>query len=1116
MLWYDIKGASRAIAYANHFANKGGLIITHCEQDAKVLFQEMVFFEPNLKDRLLYLPDSETLPFDLQDAPAVIMSQRAAVFHRLCASKSDDCVLIVSAGNAMRAISGPSFWTEQVRQLTPGAILTKVLGENPASIMHGMGYEKVDRVKSPGQWAQRGLVFDIYPVGMSYADGKAEHMALRIRHNDQFQIMAMHKLDTLTQESSSLTVSLLNLFPNREYDLNQEFSRGFRRAAFSVHEDARKFESYRSVSEGKDHPEFSSWIALPEVDHTSVVAIAPGNEVVFDGEVEEALHLHWTLINARHLDIKEDSSRLCPPVHLSWLSPDQLLDTIQSKTAFKLTKTGKASGMTRPGTLHDAISSIKSLLSDGVPTIFVMKSDVRMRNIRTICRMSANPPVAIEDFKAFASEPAGVAYTQGSLVEGFTDPVAGFRVITEPEVFGVTIESSIEEELGEHQRKVILQGLGDIALNDPIVHARHGIGRFQGFETLDMGSGEEDMLKIGYADSLTNFVRVNDLDLISRYSGAEPDKAPLTKANDESWLKGLKVAQESAFETARELISLRNLRQRSTGVVLNPPDEKYVAFCETFPYEETQDQKRSIIDIQNDLTSGKPMDRLICGDVGFGKTEVAMRAAFLMASQGYQVALLAPTKLLAQQHYQSLVDRFKDTPIEIMHAEGNLTTSKLQKIKNGAAKIIIGTHSILQPDVVFANLGLIIIDEEHRFGVKQKEHLRNHRGNKHVLAMAATPIPRTMGMAISGIRDISIISTPPASRLSVRTLVRPNSGSVIREAFSRELSRGGQVFYLHNHIQTMDDCIAALQGIAPQARIGKLHGKMSDSEMTKIMFAFRNKEFDVLVSTTVIEVGIDVPNANTLIVEDADKFGLAQLHQLRGRVGRGGTQAYAYLLSADRENTISMRRLKAMERSSNLGEGVLVARHDLEIRGIGEILGDEQSGHIHNIGFTLYMRLLELSIKALDRGETQLDKAILNSHVNMPIYGKIPPDFMPSNGERLTWYQRLMTSESLQELNQNTQELEDLYGFLPGDIYDLKRSISEHIAARHWGIDTIREESDGVIIQMNHVKEMEALSFLLAHTFKQRFQRTEKDRTFIIKKAVVSQVADAILAGTVF
>ncbi len=1117
MLWYDIKGSSRAIAYANHFSNKGGLIITNSEQDAKVLFQEMAFFEPQLKGRLLYLPDSETLPFDLQSAPAIIMSQRAAIFHQLCAKDSADCVLIVSASNAMRVISGPSFWKGQVRPLTPGAQLEETLGGKIPDVMKLMGYEQSSRVKSPGQWSRRGLVFDIYPVGLSYHAGQAEHMAVRIRINERDQITAIHKMDPLTQESSALTLDLLNLFPNREYAITKEFCTSFRRGAFAVHEDARRFESYRSVTDGQDHPELASWIGLPGSDHTSVLNIAPGNDVVFDDLAEDALHRQWMLVTARHLDIKDDTSRLCPPVHLSWLSPDQVLETLQAKSHFKLEKTGSESGMKRPGSLSAAIDLIKSILSDNLPTLFVMKSDVRMRNIRTICRMSAHPPTAIDDFKVFAANPQGVAYTQGNLVEGFTDLIAGYRVITEPEVFGVTIESSVEEDLGEHQRKVILQGLGDIAVADPIVHAIHGVGRFQGFETIDLGTAEEDMLKIGYANDVSTFVRVSDLDLVSRYSGAEPEKAPLTKMHDESWLKGLKIAQVSAFEAARELINLRNLRRRSTGVVLNPPDERYVSFCETFPYEETQDQKRAIVDIQNDLSSGLPMDRLICGDVGFGKTEVAMRAAFLMASQGYQVAFLAPTTLLAQQHYQSLLKRFEDTPIKIVLAErGTLNAKMLAAIKSGETSIIIGTHRILQQDVVFSTLGLIIIDEEHRFGVKQKEYLRTMRGNKHVLSLAATPIPRTLGMAMSEIVDISIIATPPASRLSVRTLVRRYTSAVIREAFSRELARGGQVFYLHNRIETMDDCVDVLQSIAPHARIRKLHGKMSQDEMTRIMFAFRNNEFDVLVSTTVIEVGIDVPNANTLIVEDADNFGLAQLHQLRGRVGRAGTQAYAYLLSSERENKVSLRRLKAMERASNLGEGVLVARHDLEIRGIGEILGDEQSGHIHNIGFTLYMRLLELSIKAIDRGESQLDKAVILSHVNMPIHGSIPSSFMPNNGERLTWYQRLMTSESLAELNQNAKELEDLYGYVPAELYDLKQSISEHIAARHWGIESLRDEDGSVILQMQHTKELQALSFLLGHAFKQRFQATEKERTFVIKKAQISQVADAILAGTVF
>lgn len=1115
MLWFDIKGASRAIAYANYHAVKGGLIITANEQDAKTLRQEMAFFEPSLEGRLIYLPDSETLPFDLQKAPAVIMSQRAHAFNRLVSGDASNLVVILSASNCMRIISGPSFWTGQVKHLTPGVKLCDFFGDRLPQSLSAMGYEYAPRVKSPGTWSRRGLVLDIYPVGMSIHDGIAEHMAVRILMNHDEEIVSIRKLDTLTQESTKPVIEQFDLFPNREYAITKASCESFRRAAFSAHEEPRSTESYKCVSRQEDHPELASWIALPNTDHTNVLAIAPGDSVIFDGDAEAAFQRQATLVESRHLDVKDDNSRLCPPTHFSWLSPESVHEALKGKQYCRLERTGGASGMERPGTLSAAVGLLKTMLSDGVPTLFVMKSQVRMRNIGTICRMCAHPASTVPSFNAFLENPKGVACTHGDLIEGFSDPLIGYRVVTEPEVFGTTIESAVEEELGAHQRKVILQGLGDIQINDPIVHATNGIGRFLGFEVLDLGTGLEDLVKIGYANKITAFVRVNDLDLISRYSGAEPEKAPLTKLGDEAWMKGLHIAQQSAFTAARELIAMRNIRQRSTGVVLDPPNERYVSFCETFPYEETKDQKRTVIDIIEDLTSGKPMDRLVCGDVGFGKTEVAMRAAFLVSSQKHQVSLLAPTILLAQQHYETACKRFEDTPIKIMLADRNsLSAKELKAIKNGEVDILIGTHRILQADVEFKSLGLIIVDEEHKFGVKQKELLRSMRGSKHMLALAATPIPRTLGMAISKIREISIIATPPASRLSVRTLVRPHSSSVIREAFAREMSRSGQIFYLHNRIEDMDECVAVLQGIAPQARIRKLHGKMSADELTRIMFAFRNHEFDVLVSTTVIEVGIDVPNANTLIVEDADNLGLAQLHQLRGRVGRSSTQAYAYLLNSDREDKVSNRRLKALERASNLGEGVLVARHDMEIRGIGEILGDEQSGHIHNIGFTLYMRLLEQAIKAIDRGETNLDKSIILNHVNMPIYGKIPPEFMPDNGERLTWYQRMMSSESIQEINQNANELQDLYGYVPGEIYELKRSISEHIAAKRWCISSLKDVKEGVLIQLHNENELSGFMIVLSQTFKKRFKPAEKERTFIVENASISEVADAILAGT--
>jgi transcription-repair coupling factor (superfamily II helicase) len=1121
MLWLDLNSASRALAYARHFKSNGGLIITESPLSAQKIAREMAFYEPALSGRIQFLPDNETLPFDLQKAPAIIISERASVFLSLATSQDEHGkILIVSASNAMRLCASLDFWTQNHYPITVGVDLLQALGAGSLDVFFSkMGYESATSAKNPGTWAARGLVVDLYPVGMSHTDRGQEHVAVRILLDSQGTVQSIVKLDTLTQESSSVRVKQVDVFPNREYDFSKAMIEGFRKRSFEQHDDPRSVDSYKLITARVDHPELSSWIGVEGLSYTNPIQIAPKGDVVFDGNVAEAIDNQWQLIQERNTDVAQDLSRICPPIDASWISPDQVSDQLEGRAGARLVTPVIPSGMSRVGTLTDALALLKNLIDEGMPILFVMKSQVRLRHIQIMCKMSpiSRPSSPASSFSAFAENPDGLATIQGDLTDGFTDVDNQYRVITETEIFGASIESAFEDELGEHQRRVILQGLGNIQVGDPIVHALEGIGRFLGFESMNLGDGIQDMLKIGFAKDASIFVRVNDLDMISRYNGTDPEKAPLSKLNDGSWLKGLQVAQESAFQAAESLITLRNARMRSVGIVLSPPSAKYAAFCETFVYEETPDQLRAIADIIHDLTAGKPMDRLICGDVGFGKTEVAFRAAFLMASQGYQVSILAPTGILAAQHYQSACKRFEDTSIKVMLADSDtLTKADLGRIKKGEAGIVIGTHRILQADVEFDRLGLIIVDEEHKFGVRQKEMLRNLRGNKHMLAMAATPIPRTLGLAISGIRDISIIATAPARRLSVRTLVRQQSDTVIREAISREMARSGQVFYLYNRIKSMDERVATLQALAPKARIGKIHGKMSKQEMTDIMFAFRKREFDILVTTTVIEVGIDVPNSNTLIVENAGDLGLAQLHQLRGRVGRSNKQAYCYLLTNEREGAVSMRRMEAMEKSTNLGEGVMLARQDMEIRGIGEVLGEVQSGHIHNIGFTLYMRLLEQAIKAIDNGETRVDTAILLGQVSMPLLGNIPSTFMPASGDRLAWYQRFMASESPAELDQNFHELKDMYGYLPDELAILKDSVLRHLAAKVWGISSIKLVGKDVQIEAHQSSSIDHLQSMLAISFAGHMSLSDKARTFLIQDSTLEGVIDQIYNSTMF
>jgi len=636
-------------------------------------------------------------------------------------------------------------------------------------------------------------------------------------------------------------------------------------------------------------------------------------------------------------------------------------------------------------------------------------------------------------------------------------------LIAESPLFGQRIMQRRRREKTRDAGENVIKNLTELREGAPVVHIDHGVGRYQGLITLEIEGQSAEFLQLQYAEEAKLYVPVASLHLIARYTGSDDALAPLHRLGSETWQKAKRKAAEQVRDVAAELLDIYARRAAREGYAFQDPQLDYDTFSAGFPFEETPDQQAAIEAVRSDMLAPKPMDRLICGDVGFGKTEVAMRAAFIAVHSGRQVAVLVPTTLLAQQHYNSFRDRFADWPVKVEVMSRFKSSKEIQaavdQLAEGKVDILIGTHKLLQDDVKFTNLGLVIIDEEHRFGVRQKEQLKALRSEVDILTLTATPIPRTLNMAVAGMRDLSIIATPPARRLSVRTFVMEANKPTIKEALLRELLRGGQVYYLHNDVKTIEKCAADLAELVPEARIGIGHGQMRERELEQVMGDFYHKRFNVLVASTIIETGIDVPSANTIIIERADKFGLAQLHQLRGRVGRSHHQAYAYLLTPPRKQMTpdAEKRLEAIANAQDLGAGFVLATHDLEIRGAGELLGDGQSGQIQAVGFTLYMEMLERAVKAIQKGEQpNLDQPMGGGpEINLRVPALIPEDYLPDVHARLILYKRIANAADEDGLNELQVEMIDRFGLLPEPAKHLIRLTLLKLQAEKLGITKI-------------------------------------------------------------
>ncbi len=995
---------------------------------------ELSWIDPQL--RCAVFPDWETLPYDAMSPHPDLVSERLESLYRLQSADPDDKpdVLIATAVTAAQRIAPRSYIASSTFFFDKGqTISTQKLEESFVAA----GYGRVEQVVAPGEFCVRGGIVDIFPMG---AD-----VPLRLDLFDD-EIDAIRYFDPDTQRSTGETQSI-RILPGHEFPMDEEARSAFRtrwRERFAG--DPNKSPVYKDIGNGIPSSGIEYYLPLFFSETATLVDYLPGQStIVFSGDVEGALTRFFTETAQRAKFLSHDPAH---PV----LEAGELFETAEEfftglknfgRIVIECPQPGIAANIEIDRKAKDPAARLKAFLDSqvvqGYRTLVMASSAGRASRLSELLSEAGLAPVEVESAAAFLGSAASVSLTVGPLHCGFSIASEKITVVTENELYSIKAAAR-RSRLKSRSTNVeaMIRDISELREGDPVVHAEHGVGRYHGLETIETGDGAAEFLRIDYAQDAKLFVPVAQLHLISRYTGADVEHAPLHSLGRGEWEKARRKAAQKVRDTAAELLHLYALREARQGFKFSDVSE-YEAFCEGFPFEETPDQAAAIDAVLADMHSGRPMDRLVCGDVGFGKTEVALRAAFIAVMNGRQVAVLCPTTLLAEQHAQTFRDRFAAWPVKIAlmsrFRTGRQTTQALEGLADGTIDIAIGTHKLLGEKVRFDRLGLVVIDEEHRFGVRQKERLKSLRSEVDVLTLTATPIPRTLAMSLEGIRDFSVIATAPEKRLAIKTFVRRESRELIREAVVRELKRGGQVYFLHNDVATINHRAEMLHELVPEARIAVAHGQMGERELEHVMREFYRQSFNLLVCTTIIETGIDVPIANTIIIHRADRFGLAQLHQLRGRVGRSHHQAYAYLLTPDQEAMTknAERRLEAIQNLEDLGSGFYLSMHDLEIRGAGEVLGDEQSGELAQVGFDLYTQMLKSAVKSLQRGEEpDFEKPFETlTEINLHMPALLPSDYIGDVSTRLSFYKRLAAAQTRTELEAVTDDLIDRYGKLP-------------------------------------------------------------------------------------
>ena len=1007
-------------------------IITSNAQDAERLTAELAWFAPLLRTHRL--PDWETLPYDHFSPHPDLVSERLATLYQFARGSFD--VGIVPVTTAMTRLAPREYLTARAFFLRTKSKLDLERMRSDLSIA---GYAHTTQVMAPGEYAVRGGLIDLFPMGST--------VPYRI---DLFgdEIEAIRTFDVDTQRSI-YPVNEIRLLPAREFPLDKDGQNQFRESFRDRFEgDPSKSRMYKDVSAGLAPNGIEYYLPLFFASTATVFDYLPASTtVLLHGDITLAADSFWTDAKSRYELMRGDKERpLLPPMDI-FLPTNELFaqlnrfTKIDNDALFATTSALPAIEVDRKAI--DPLARFRDFASNFSGRILITTDGLgRRETITQFLAENGLKAAPVLEFGSVAAEGNRLLIASAPLQTGFMLSGEMLAIVTENELYASEVKQSRRRDKSRGNQasaEGMLRDLAEVNMGDPVVHADHGIGRYMGLVNMDVGDGNMEYMELHYEGGDKLFVPVSQLSVISRYTGANPENAPLHRLGSGQWEKAKRKAAEQVRDTAAELLNLYARRAARQGYAFPLKLNEFDAFSSSFPFEETPDQASAIKAVMADMTSGRPMDRLVCGDVGFGKTEVALRAAFIAVAAGKQVAILVPTTLLAEQHFQNFSDRFAEWPVRLAEfsrfRSAKETSAGLKGLTDGTVDIAIGTHKLIQKDVVFKNLGLVIIDEEHRFGVRQKEALKALRAEVDVLTLTATPIPRTLAMSLEGLRDFSVIATAPQRRLSIKTFVHTLSDGIVREAVLRELKRGGQAYYLYNEVDTIQNQLEKLQKLLPEARIAVAHGQLPERELERVMRDFYHQKSNVLLCSTIIETGIDVPTSNTILIHRADKFGLAQLHQLRGRVGRSHHQAYAYLLTPPEESlsSKSKKRLEAIQMMEDLGAGFYLAMHDLEIRGAGEVLGDSQSGGIQDIGFTLYSEMLNSAVKSLKAGKEPDLMRPLNvaTEINLHTPALLPETYCADVHERLVMYKRLANCDSEDTLEQLQEELVDRFGVIP-------------------------------------------------------------------------------------
>ncbi|MBE8167499.1 MAG: transcription-repair coupling factor [Shewanella sp.] len=1067
-------GLSQAIALKHTVKQYAGtsLLVTTDTPTALMLETELNYLLQNEAVDVCLFPDRETLPYDNFSPHQDLIAQRLETLYRL--SDGQQRVVIVPINTLIVRLPPQSFLTGNVLLLKKGDNYSL---QNVRQQLVDTGYHLVEQVFEHGEFAVRGSIIDIFPTGSK--------QPLRIELFDD-EVESIRYFDAETQRSE-IEIDHIRMLPAKEFPTDDKaietFRQNYRNRFETTHKAAESV--YQQVTRKILPSGIENYLPLFFDESATLFDYLPENSQLLTlGDIEAAAKHHFTDIEQRFENRNVDILRpLLKPQEL-YLLLEQVFSAFKPMPRFQFEANTndekfaqadieKLPEINTNHKLKQPLAMLAEYLPSAKRTLFVAESEGRREALLDLFNQIDVKPTRFEHFDEFIEDKASVGIIVAPLSNGCLLKLTKTKtisVICETELFGHRIS---QQRRRNKQKQVssdtLIKNLAELKVGQPVVHLQHGVGKYQGLETLDTGGLIAEYLKLEYASGDKLYVPVSALHLISRYSVGNDDSAALNKLGNETWAKAKKKAIERIRDVAAELLDVYARRESRPGQACEIDQQEYAQFAQGFPFEETVDQETAIDAVITDMAAKTSMDRLVCGDVGFGKTEVAMRAVFVAVNAGKQAVILVPTTLLAQQHYENFQDRFADWPFQIEVLSRFKTAKEQQKtmedLATGKVDVVIGTHKLLNAEMSFDQLGLLVIDEEHRFGVRQKEKIKALRANVDILTLTATPIPRTLNMAMSGMRDLSIIATPPAKRLAVKTFVREYSEAIIKEALQRETLRGGQVYFLHNNVETIEKCAEDIRALVPDARTVVAHGQMRERDLEKVMSDFYHQRFNVLVCTTIIETGIDVPTANTIIMNRADHFGLAQLHQLRGRVGRSHHQAYAYLLTPHpkRMSKDALKRLEAIAELEDLGAGFMLATQDLEIRGAGELLGEEQSGHISKMGFTLYMELLESAVKSLKQGkEPSLDQ-LMNQHceIDLRIPALLPEAYVYDVNIRLSLYKRIANCDSESSVDEMKVELIDRFGLLPEPAKNLMElTLLKHMASE-LGVSKIDVHSKG-------------------------------------------------------